>query len=91
MLSIVMPTNYRIRLKSSELFAKYAGGRKMHAISLAQGISYPTVMKYATSDDYVDKISLESLVSFMIGMGLSVEDIAQMRIGEVISIEAQDE
>jgi flagellar motor switch protein FliM len=58
---------------------------------LAQGISYPTVMKYATSDEYVDKISLESLVAFMVGVGLSVEDIAQMRIGEVISIEAQAE
>jgi hypothetical protein len=86
-----MSTNYRIRLKSSELFAKYAGGRNMHAISLAQGISYPTVMKYATSDEYVDKISLESLVSYMVGMGLSVEYIAEMRIGEVISIEAPAE
>jgi hypothetical protein len=78
---------YKIKLQSKNLFIKYAGRRKMLDISDRMNISYPTVLKYATSEEYVDRLSLIQLVAFLVGAGMTLEEVRGTTLGELFSIE----
>jgi hypothetical protein len=71
----------RVRLKGRELLEKY--GVTMYRIGKDGDVSYPTVHKYLTAPDSVKHFSTEVLYGLLMGLGLSIEEAEQLRLGDV--------
>jgi hypothetical protein len=80
---------YKIKLQTKNLFVTHSGRRTMSEISDKMKISYPTVLKYATSSEYVDRLSMIQLVSFLVGSGMTLDEVRGTTLGELFSIEVE--
>jgi hypothetical protein len=71
-----------VRLKGRELLDKY--GTSMYRLAKDGDVSYPTIHKYITDPESVQMISSEVLFGILInGLGLTVDEVKQLKLGEV--------
>jgi hypothetical protein len=74
-----------VRLKGRELLRRF--GTSMYSLEKSGAASYPTIHKYITRPEEVDYISAEVLYGILVdGLGLSPEDVANMRFGEIFEL-----
>ena len=74
-------TSGTVRLKGRELLEKY--GVSMYRVAADGGLSYPTVHKYLTRPDDVQHMSLDVLYGLLRGVGLTSEQAAQLKLGDL--------
>ena len=74
----------RVRLKGRELLEEY--GVTMYRVSKDGEVSYPTIHKYVTDPDAVQHFSVEVLFGFLMGLGLTEDEIAELRFGDVFEV-----
>ena len=77
-----------IRLKAT-FFDESKLVMNKHRLSQAQGVSYPTLLKYITRDngDYdIRTFSGDVLFAIFTGMGYEKKDIEALKIGDVFEI-----
>jgi hypothetical protein len=70
-----------VRLKGRELLEKY--GVSMYRVAADGDLSYPTVHKYLSRPDDVQHMSLEVLYGLLRGLGLTNEQAAELKLGDI--------
>lgn len=75
----------RVRLKGHALLAQLQ--INMHALSLDEKVSYPTLHKYLNNADELNSFSAEVLYAILVkGMGKTPDEIEDMRLGDVFEV-----
>lgn len=72
------------RLKGRALLKEH--NVTMYRVAKDGKVNYPTIHRYITSPDSVKLISLEVLYGLLSGLGLSDEQVANLRLGDVLEI-----
>ena len=73
-----------VRLKGRELLRRH--GVNMHEVSLGGGLTYATVHKYVKKPEDVKRWDGEVLYSFLLNLGLTAEEIEDLRFGDVFEL-----
>lgn len=74
--------NGYFRLKGQELLDQH--DTNLHRVSQTGAISYPTMHRYLNDPENVKAMSTRVLFGFLVeGLGISVEDLHDMRFGDV--------
>lgn len=73
-------------LKSRELIEKYADDKTLYRISKDGDVGYSTIHRWQDKPEEVEAVKLSVLCSFLMGLGLSVEDIENLPMGEVFDV-----
>ena len=71
------------RLKSNELLQKYAKGKSLYQVAKDGDLNYTTILRWVNEQATVERVQGEVLFGFLLGMGLTLEEIKQMPLGEV--------
>lgn len=78
---------YIFRLKSHELLRKYGKGKSLYQVAKDGDLNYSTVYRWVNSPEQVQGIKGEILLRFLVGLGLSIDDINQLPLQEVFALE----
>ena len=76
------------RLKSRELMDKYGRGKTLYRIAKDADTNYSTF--HYLIDDNKRGIQVDTLFSFLSGMGLSLEQIQTLPLGEVFEFSPEE-
>ncbi len=76
--------NGTFRLKGRELLEKH--NLSMYRLAKDGEVSYPTIHRYVTDPDSIKFISLEVLYGLLSGLGLSDDQVTDLRFGDVFDI-----
>lgn len=77
-----------VRLKGRELIEKH--GVTMYRVAKDGDLSYGTVHRIVTDESGNHGFSAETLYSFLVGLGLTEKQVADMRIGDVFDLVADE-
>jgi hypothetical protein len=70
-----------VRLKGRALLDKY--GTSIYQLAKDADVSYPAMHKYITDPDSVKQMSSEVLYGILTSLGMSVEEVSKLTLGEV--------
>lgn len=79
------------RLKSRELLEKYNAGDSLYRVAQTGDLNYTTILRWRNEPESVQAVKLDVLYSFLVGLGLSAEDIKNMPMGDVFDVLPQDD
>lgn len=78
------------RLKSRELIEKYGGSDSLYRIAKDGDVNYTTILRWKNEPESVQAVKLDVLFSFLMGLGLTVEQIDSMPLGELFDVLPDD-
>ncbi len=76
------------RLKSRELMDKYGRGKTLYRVAKDAGANYSTF--HYLFEEKKGGVQVDTLFSFLSGMGLSLEEIQTIPLGEVFEFSPDD-
>lgn len=77
------------RLKSRELMDKYGQGKTMYRIAKDTNTNYSTILYLF--DEEKRGVQVDTLFNFLSGMGLSLEEIRVLPLGEVFEFSPEEQ
>lgn len=78
------------RLKSRELLDKYGQGKTMYRIAKDANTNYSTILYLFDEEKRGRGVQVDTLFSFLSGLGLSLEEIKDMPLGDVFEFSPED-
>lgn len=78
------------RLKSRELLQKYGEGKSLYRVAKDGDVAYSTIHRWTDTPGDVEGIRGDILFGFLMGLGLSLEEIKQLPLGEVFDFEPEE-
>lgn len=79
------------RLKSRELMEKYGGDKTLYRVGKDGDVNYSTILRWINEPEKVKGIQGDVLFSFLIGLGLNLEEINDLPLGEIFDFEPDQE
>jgi len=74
------------RLKSRELLEKYNTNDSLYKIAKDGDVNYTTILRWRNEPEKVQAVKLDVLFSFLVGLGLSVEEIESLTLGDLFEV-----
>ena len=78
------------QLKSRELIKKYGQNKSLYQIAKDGDLTYSTIHRWQDVPEDVQAVKLDVLFSFLMGLGLTAQDIESLPFGEVFDIKLND-
>ncbi len=81
--------NGTFRPKVHELLKKYE--KSLYQAAKDGAVSYSTVHRWMKTPDQIDRVEGRVLFGFLQGLGLTLEEVNDLRIGDVFEFTPEDE
>lgn len=71
----------RFRLKARDLVDRH--GKTPYRVAKDGGVNYSTILRWTSKPEEVDGVNGRALYGFLMGLGLSLEQVNDLRFGDV--------
>lgn len=78
------------RLKSRELLHKYAQDKSLYRIAKDGDVAYSTIHRWTDDPASVEGVRGDILFGFLMGLGLSLDEVKALPLGEVFDFEQEN-